>query len=316
MDNESASQLSDTIVASQPKSVHCSLNESRSFEQAIPNSCSTPNVSNHTLFRKRFQETLIEDSDTTIVDTFQDVDLKPKESERAKVAACTPDQADGISLGIEEYTLLLSSSEDDEEEEKDIESYYHLLDSPVNSDEEKENVTVIENPKLVKRPVVVEADSNDINMDNAQNNNCENNLCDSPDKKAQVLSDMPTNSLAKKKKLTATQVKNTEQFVSRSVAIKPYMQAYKDSDQRPYPKWLEEAKTNCTRQELMDLMKSIYDQSHGYSNNRNVLQNLTANNYRNALQFCGKDPNKYPKKLRSNFYKKPLSYNFKRFATK
>ena len=202
----------------------------------------------------------------------------------------------GMSLFDDDEVLLQSSS--DEEEDINIESYYHLLDSPSESEEEDNNVTVIENPKMAKKDDYAEIAKA---VEQAYSiNSSQENLS------AQVA--LSSNDL------NASQTKKRS-FTPRSSVLKSYIKAYKNYQQKPYPAWLEKAKKSCSQQDLENLMHTVYDPNIYNTHGRFVLESLSVNNYRQALEYSGVNPNRQPRSsMAADFYFTSPAKNYRRFG--
>ena len=209
---------------------------------------------------------------------------------------------DAISLGIEDEYLLFSS--DKEDDEKNVESYYHLLDSP--------NLSEDEDSIINKTTVIVN------NVPNTSKNlgksfettNISNDFCIASNQvESRFVDDIVVNNL------NVQSEQKSKNIISRSIALKQYIKNERNSQKKRYPKWLEHARKNCTQSELIKLMQSIYQPSTQFKpNDWFAIEDLSINNYRNALIFSGKSPDILPKNKSSNFYCTELSTGCKRFA--
>lgn len=237
---------------------------------------------------------------------------------------------EAISILVEDDYLLISS--DDNEDDKDIESYYHLLDSPNQSnDEDSDDVTIINETSA---PIILVSSSSENTDESNETANESTTSCTSANKLKTELSEISFVEIDKitdvssfspcKIKPNICAISNTDNviksnlkpFKSRSVALKPFIQSGKYSRKKKYPKWLENARENCTYNELLKLMESIYEQPNPMSHDWYAIEDLSLKNYRNALFVSGLSPDRLPKNRSANFYLTEPSASFKRFAMK
>ena len=254
------------------------------------------------------------------------LDFEDNGSSTSNSQSSVPSISLGLTVDADDF-LLMSSSE--EEDDGNLETYYHLLDSPKRAESEEGNVdTTLCHPELSKT-VVVDAEESikdDANGVNKIVTATETSIAETEDKnkKAKISAleavmkaspDTHSNSTLNNSISCTTNKFESKRFVPRSSALKRYIRDFHDKQQQRYPAWLEKAKKSCSSQELISLMQTIYEPTLYNNRERFVLGSLSINNYRKALLYCGMNPNKIPPNVMpSDFYCTSPKNTYKRFA--